>query len=681
MPLTPGQILNNRYRIVSKLGEGGFGAVYKAWDLHLNLPCAVKENLDSTADAQKQFEHEAMLLAKLNHPNLPRVIDHFFLPGQGQYLVMDFIAGDNLEEYQVKHGGPLPEDLVLSWVRQICSALSYLHAQQEPVIHRDIKPANIKVTPQGQVYLVDFGIAKIYDEHLKTTAGARAVTPGYSPPEQYGFGKTDPRSDIYALGATMYKALTGQDPPESVHRSIGTPLTSPRLLNRAINRRTEDIILKAMDTKPTGRFQTAAELSAILSTPGKPVRKGVSPWLMAGGIAGGVLLCIGTIFGGIAVYDSLTDDGRVTETEEFRVVDTDRPINTPDLVDTAAAQTVAAVLTENTVDAEPGATPEPPQPPGPATLPPDLIYTQAALTLSAHQTVLAGTVSPTPSSTPTPTPTITSSPTPTRDAAGGGLIAFHSDSSGNREIWVMNTDGSNPQQITFNSAWDSVPAWSPDGRELAFQSDRDGDFELYIYNLETGATRQVTRNSCADYCPTWSPDGDSLLYYSNCGSGSEQREIFTIGIDGDNNRQLTDYGDHNNRYPIYSPDGTWITFTGYDGDGYYVHLMRPDGSDIRRISRGCISSFSPDGSLLLFTSYCEGGEVNIMNLDGSGEIQLTDTPSFENSTPAWTSDGRRILFQSNRDGDFEIYIMNVDGSGVTQLTFNRIHDGAAVWQP
>mgnify|MGYP001112211507 FL=1 len=681
MPLSPGQILNNRYRIVSELGRGGFGAVYKAWDLHLNLPCAVKENLDSTQEAQRQFEHEAMLLAKLNHPNLPRVIDHFFLPGQGQYLVMDFIAGENLEEYQVKHGGPLPEDLVLSWVRQICSALSYLHAQQEPVIHRDIKPANIKVTPQGQVYLVDFGIAKIYDEHLKTTAGARAVTPGYSPPEQYGFGKTDPRSDIYALGATMYKALTGQDPPESVHRSIGTPLTSPRLLNRAINRRTEDIILKAMDTKPTGRFQTAAELSAILSTPGKPVRRGVSPWLIAGGIAGGLVLCIGTIFGGIAVYDSLTDDGRVTKTEEFRVADTDRPISSPDLVDTAAAQTVAAVLTENAADAEPGTTPEPPQPPGPATLPPDLIYTQAALTLSAHQTVLAGTVSPTPSSTPTPTPTITLSPTPTRDAAGGGLIAFHSDSSGNREIWVMNTDGSNPQQITFNSAWDSVPAWSPDGRELAFQSDRDGDFELYIYNLETGATRQVTRNSCADYCPTWSPDGDSLLYYSNCGSGSEQREIFTIGIDGDNNRQLTDYGDHNNRYPIYSPDGTWITFTGYDGDGYYVHLMRPDGSDIRRISRGCISSFSPDGSLLLFTSYCEGGEVNIMNLDGSGEIQLTDTPSFENSTPAWTSDGRRILFQSNRDGDSEIYIMNVDGSGVTQLTFNRIHDGAAVWQP
>ena len=254
MPLTPGQILNTRYRIVSLLGQGGFGAVYRAWDLNLHVPCAVKENLDTSEIAQRQFEHEATILATLHHPSLPRVTDHFFIQGQGQYLVMDFIQGDNLEEILSQNGAPFTPEQAINWIGQICDALNYLHTQKPPIIHRDIKPANIKVTPDGRAVLVDFGIAKVYDPHLKTTAGARAVTPGYSPPEQYGFGKTDPRSDVYALGATLYKALTLQDPPESVERAIGAVLVDPAQLNPVIPPWLETVILHAMQPVPTGRF-------------------------------------------------------------------------------------------------------------------------------------------------------------------------------------------------------------------------------------------------------------------------------------------------------------------------------------------------------------------------------------------------------------------------------------------
>ena len=264
MNLTPGTVLNKRYRIVSLLGEGGFGAVYKAWDLNLNGPCAVKENKDATHSAQSQFEREATMLAGLRHPNLPRVTDHFFIPEQGQYLVMDYIQGDNLEELLAKSSTPLTPEQALDWTLQICDALSYLHTRPQAIIHRDIKPANIKITPDGRAMLVDFGIAKVYDEHLKTTAGARAVTPGYSPPEQYGFGKTDHRSDIYALGATLYKALTLQDPPESVERTIGGALTNPTRLNHAVPPWLETVILQAMQTTPTNRFQTVAELRSAL---------------------------------------------------------------------------------------------------------------------------------------------------------------------------------------------------------------------------------------------------------------------------------------------------------------------------------------------------------------------------------------------------------------------------------
>jgi serine/threonine protein kinase len=264
MPLTTGQILNNRYRIVKLLGQGGFGAVYKAWDLNLKAACALKENLDTSEIAQRQFEHEATILASLHHPSLPRVTDHFFVTGQGQYLVMDFIQGSNLEELLTQTGTPVRPDQALDWIVQICAALTYLHSHQPPIIHRDIKPANIKITPDGRAVLVDFGIAKVYDPKLRTTAGARAVTPGFSPPEQYGFGKTDPRSDIYALGATLYKALTGHIPPESVERAIGTPLINPRQLNPAIPPRLEAVILQAMQPTPTGRFQSAADLKSAL---------------------------------------------------------------------------------------------------------------------------------------------------------------------------------------------------------------------------------------------------------------------------------------------------------------------------------------------------------------------------------------------------------------------------------
>ena len=179
MTLQSGDIVDHRYRIVRLLGQGGFGAVYRAWDTKLNGPCAIKENFETSPAAQSQFAREASLLFNLRHPNLPRVFDQFSLPGQGQYLVMDFIEGEDLQSKLEQAGKPLDEAQLIRWIEQVCEALSYLHAQNPPVIHRDIKPKNIIITPHGQAILVDFGIAKVYDARLKTTIGARAVSPGY----------------------------------------------------------------------------------------------------------------------------------------------------------------------------------------------------------------------------------------------------------------------------------------------------------------------------------------------------------------------------------------------------------------------------------------------------------------------------------------------------------------------
>ena len=268
MSLIIGQVLNNRYHIAKLLGQGGFGAVYKAWDLNLNLPCAIKENLDTSPEAQRQFTREANILANLIHPNLAHVTDYFFLFGQGQYLVMDYVEGEDLQTMLDRTGAPIPEVQALNWICQVCDALNYMHYQNPPIIHRDVKPANIKITPGGKAVLVDFGIAKIYDPNLKTTLGARAVTPGYSPQEQYGQGTTDARSDIYSLGATLYTLLTRHEPIESIQRTLGKPLPPLRSLNPILSPWTEQAVQRALNVLPDKRYQSAREFAAALQ-PGR----------------------------------------------------------------------------------------------------------------------------------------------------------------------------------------------------------------------------------------------------------------------------------------------------------------------------------------------------------------------------------------------------------------------------
>jgi hypothetical protein len=269
-------MLNSRYRIVRLLGQGGFGAVYRAWDTNLNRPCAVKENLDTSPEAQRQFTREATVLANLSHPNLPRVTDHFILAGQGQYLVMDYVEGEDLAT-MIKRDGPMSTAQALTWITQVADALHYLHGRQPQVVHRDVKPANIRITPDGKAMLVDFGLVKLYDPHLHTTLGARAVTPGYAPPEQYGQGTTDARTDQYALAATCYNLVTGQEPMESVQRMAGGQMPLAHQVNPQTPLPTSLAIERAMRLEPSQRFSTVMEFKNALTAstgPGVVARQG-----------------------------------------------------------------------------------------------------------------------------------------------------------------------------------------------------------------------------------------------------------------------------------------------------------------------------------------------------------------------------------------------------------------------
>lgn len=272
MPLKPGQVLQSRYRVVSLLGQGGMGAVYQALDMRLNAPVALKEmvpqpglDADQLAQLQQQFKQEAEILAQMNHPHLVSVTD-YFTEGGNAYLVMKFIAGETLIE-RVSREGALLEGQVLEWARQLLDALSYCHHQG--ILHRDIKPQNVIVTPDERIVLVDFGLVKLWDPHSPYTRTAirGAGTPEYAPPEQYDgvSGHTDPRSDLYSLGATLYHVLTGHAPPTATQRMANpSSFRLPRVLNSHLSSHIERLILKAMQPQPELRFQSAEEMKAAV---------------------------------------------------------------------------------------------------------------------------------------------------------------------------------------------------------------------------------------------------------------------------------------------------------------------------------------------------------------------------------------------------------------------------------
>jgi serine/threonine-protein kinase len=248
-------------------------SVYRAYDQTLEREVAIKQlQIDplmgerAIQQTREQFQREARILAALDHPNLPRVTDHFEEDGI-EYLVMDYVAGQSLSEVVENSQSGLSENQVLAWTDQILSALEYIH--QHGVIHRDIKPSNIRLTPTGQIFLVDFGLVKIYDPSQPKTATIMhgLGTPEYAPPEQYDayLGHTDPRSDIYALGATLYHLLTGQVPPTATQQMADPEsFQRPRTLSPAVSREVERVILRAMELRRARRFASAADMRSAL---------------------------------------------------------------------------------------------------------------------------------------------------------------------------------------------------------------------------------------------------------------------------------------------------------------------------------------------------------------------------------------------------------------------------------
>lgn len=267
--MEPGIVVGKRYQLLTKIGAGGMSTVYLALDTVLNKQWAAKEIKDVSDPEQRELivqsiVTEANMIKSFDHPAIPRIVDLVDESGT-LYVIMDYVEGRSLSAV-LATDGPQPEDEVVNWGLQLCDALEYLHRRTPPVIYRDMKPSNVMLKPNGLVQIIDFGIAREYrDDGGSVTAAmgdtVQLGTRGYAPPEQYGGGgQTDARTDVYALGATMYTMLTGKNPAEPPYQIL--PL---RQVDASLSPALERVIAKATQPDPVDRYQDCAEFAYALS--------------------------------------------------------------------------------------------------------------------------------------------------------------------------------------------------------------------------------------------------------------------------------------------------------------------------------------------------------------------------------------------------------------------------------
>ena len=257
-----GTVIDGKYEILKEIGRGGMSIVYLAMDKRLNKQWAVKEIRKKGSGKNDEVVvnsllAEANMMKKLDHPSLPRIVD-IIDNGITIYVVMDYIEGESLDKILSEYGAQ-PEELVVNWAKQLCDALSYLHSQKPSIIYRDMKPANVMLKPEGNIKIIDFGIAREYKEQNLADTTVLG-TKGYAPPEQYS-GQTDPRSDIFALGMTMHHLLTGVDPRN------GEPYAPVRQWNPELSEGIEIIIDRCVEPAAENRYQSCADLLSDLEHP------------------------------------------------------------------------------------------------------------------------------------------------------------------------------------------------------------------------------------------------------------------------------------------------------------------------------------------------------------------------------------------------------------------------------
>ncbi len=672
-------MLHNRYTVIRKIGQGGMGAVYEVADTRLaNKPFALKEMSVSTlkepqeqAQARAAFEHEVEILARLDHLNIPRITD-FFTEHNKYYIVMELVKGITLEQYMQREAQSCSEQQVRIWALQLCDVLGYLHGQQPPVIFRDLKPANIMLVPNGQLKLIDFGIARLFKSG-KVADTQHIGTHGYAPPEQYGESQTDPRSDIYSLGVVLHHLLTRYNPAK-------TPFNLPpvRQLNPKISAALEYIILIATNYEINKRYPSIAAVKQALQHPTAarphskrpPAPVNVPPRQSA--------------------FGQRRSNQPSPDQVPTRVnIDLQRPKPTPSSVPTKTyPKRVPPPVTRSPKQKKKAKQSNKKKKGGCFSCAVRLTVVLFVFVLLAASIGLlvfnlnGGTLPPRidfpnlpnlpnlpsdSSQSVLPTPALLDNPPASFDSTN--LIAYTRRINSQTQLYISNPDNNQAWLLPGQPANSSLPAWSPGGEQLALRAEENGR-HLYAINPDGSNLRQLTFDGNQNSDPAWSPDGYQIAFSSNRDDHNDN-EIYIMDADGSNPRRVTTIANKQDNDPNWSPDGQWLVFESGNNNQYGVYKIRIDGSELTPLATegrsNSTPAWSPDGKQIAF-EHNDGSAFHIwlMDADGSNRRQLT----FEgnrNQRAAWSPDGKQIAFTSNRNNKNEIWILHINGEHAPYL--------------
>ena len=671
MVIEPGQQLLN-YRVVEKIGEGGMGAVWKAVDTTLDREVAIKILPDVFAgDSERlgRFQREAKLLASLNHANIATV--HGLHEAQGtRFLAMELVEGDDLSQRIAR--GPLPVGTALKTAAQIAEGLEVAH--ESGVIHRDLKPANLKLTADGNVKILDFGLAKALapgggsgEQSAEsptmtsggTVAGVILGTAAYMSPEQARGQAVDRRADIWSFGCVLFEMLTGQRvfPGDTLSDAVASILTRepdwaalPADVPDAVRR----LIGRCLDKEARTRLRDIGEARVLLEDPSQMDGSAVTPaarrpierW-----VTFAVIVVLAAVLGWrvLAPGKSSTVASGLSSFRLSRLTEISGPERSPSLSPDGKMLLYDSAVGGNR----------------------DIYQLRVGGARAINLTA--------------------DSPNDDHEAAwapDGERIAFRSERDAGG-LFLMGATGESVRRVTdfgFN------PAWSPNGRRLAFGTESVDDpygrvviSELWTVDLQDGTTTRLTETDAVQ--PAWSPDGGRIAFWANTRG---QRDIWTIPTAGGEPTAVT-LDSHTDWSPTWSPDGRWLYFSSDRGGSMNLWRVAIDASSGRtegepqRVTGGVRdvghAGFSADGSSLVLMAYERTAELTFHDLAPSDPCTIHSTRVLRNQSPTWCniSPDHEWLACTVRGAQEDIVLLRADGSDVRRLTDDAAKDRYPVW--